>query len=100
MLPRQGMSKYAYGALRDIAREPIPWDDCGHYNDTTLNPLFERHEIEVVRRNGGNYIALTKKGVAAMSEYTQAHIPERKNPGPVTRRTAAYLRMIRLRRAS
>lgn len=94
------MSKRAFGALRTIAAEPIPVDDIGLYNDTTLFPLFARHEIAVVRKNGSSYVMLTKAGTAALGEYTNAHIPERVNPErPVTDRTSAYLRMIRLRRA-
>ena len=100
MLARQGMSKRAFGALRTIAAEPIPVDDLGLYNDTTLNQLFQRHEIAVVRKHNTNYIALTKAGSLALGEYTNAHIPERKWAGPVTDRTAAYLRIIRLRKAS
>ena len=105
MLARQGMSKRAFGALRTIAAEPIPADDIGLYNDTTLYPLFERHEIAVTRKNGSAYISLTKEGTAALSEYTNARIPERKygkgeKMRPVTRRTSAYLRIIRLRKVS
>jgi hypothetical protein len=105
MLARQGMSKRAFGALKTIVAEPIPFDDVGLYADTTLYPLFARHEIAVTRKNGSAYISATKEGVAALSEYTHAKIPERKyHKGqamrPVTHRTAAYLRMIRLRKAS
>lgn len=100
MQARQGMSKRAFGALRTIAAEPIPLDDIGLYNDTTLYPLFARHEIAVVRKNGGSYVALTKAGTAALGEYTNAHIPERTRPDmPPTDRTSAYLRIIRLRKA-
>ena len=100
MLARQGMSKRAFAALRTIAAEPIPVDDLGHYNDTTLNPLFQRHEIAVTRgKNGTAFVSITKAGTASLGEYINGHIPERQHAGPVTDRTAAYLRIIRMRKA-
>jgi hypothetical protein len=61
MLARQGMSKRAFGALKTIVAEPIPFDDVGLYADTTLYPLFARHEIAVTRKNGSAYISLPQK---------------------------------------
>ena len=101
MLARTGpMSKYAFGALRTIAAEPIPADTVDLYSDTTLFPLFARHEIEVVRKNGNGYVMLTKRGKEALGTYTGATIPVRQSKvrRPVTNRTAAYLRLIRLRK--
>jgi len=87
------LSDDAFGALRHIAENPIPVDNLGFYDDTTLHALFQHHEIAAVydAKRKGYFIRVTGEGAEILGRYENARIPERMHAAPVTDRTAAHL---------
>lgn len=70
--------------------------DAGLVRDSTLYWLCQRGYVGI---NRDGYLALTPEGFEALQAYSSGDLPERKQAGPLTKRTESILRIIRRRAA-
>lgn len=90
------LSRYQVAVLRKVRIDGINVERIGKYKDTTIYWLFKRGYLYRLK----DMIYLTKEGDDAISSYLNCELPIRKEKADITDRTARYLRVVRMRKAS